>query len=57
MEDKVRCPLIDMDHISLSECIENIDIAEGLIKETSMPEQFKKKENWREICRECEWHY
>ena len=37
-------------------CIENIDIAEGLIKEENMPNRFKEKDDWRKICLECERH-
>ncbi len=56
MIGRVRCPLIDMNYISLSDCIENIDIAEGLIKEENMPNRFKEKDDWRKICLECERH-
>lgn len=45
MEEKITCPLVD-DWISPVDCMEN-----QTLKEESIPEPFKKKENWREICK------
>ncbi len=55
MESKIECPLID-NMIEDIECIENIDCIEGMQKETSMPEKYKAKENWKEICKRCKYH-
>lgn len=51
----VRCPLIEAE-IEDIECIEVTDVAEQLLKETVIPEKFRKKENWKEICKGCRWH-
>lgn len=38
------------------ECIENRDVVDRLIAESSLPAKFKVKENWREICKACPWY-
>ena len=53
--DEVFCPLIDS-IIDSGECVENSDVASSLIKEQSLPEIYKQKENWREICIKCKYH-
>lgn len=52
---KVICPLVDKE-IDSSECIENSDVAAGLIKGYTLPEEYKQKEDWREICKNCKYH-
>ena len=42
MEEKITCPLID-NLISPVDCMENQDL-----KEESIPEKFKEKEDWKE---------
>ena len=49
MEEKITCPLID-NLISPVDCMENQDL-----KEESIPEKFKKKEDWEEICENCQY--
>ena len=51
----VRCPLIEAE-IEDIECIEVADVAEQLLKEEVIPEKFRKKENWKKICKGCRWH-
>ena len=53
--ERVPCPLVD-EMIDDIDCMENSDVARGLIKPDTMPEIYKQKENWREICRRCEWY-
>ena len=55
MEDTIRCPMID-EMIDASECVENVDIVDGLVIETSMPEKFKVKKDWKNICMNCKYH-
>lgn len=45
--DKVKCPLTD-DWEADIDCMEN----QGII-ESSIPERFKQKKNWKEICEAC----
>ncbi|MBP0963866.1 MAG: hypothetical protein J5999_01060 [Oscillospiraceae bacterium] len=47
MEDKVLCPLIDKE-ISCVDCMENRDV-----KDENIPDIFKKKDNWKDICQNC----
>lgn len=54
--DKIRCPLVNNENIDIADCIENVDIVDGMIKEDGMPERFKKNENWRKICESCKYH-
>lgn len=51
---QVLCPLVDS-MIEDIDCMENQDVANDLIVEESMPDKYKKKENWREICEQCKY--
>lgn len=57
MEDDrmVMCPLVD-EMINDIECIETADAVAGIILEQSVPDKFKNKENWKDICKKCRWH-
>lgn len=44
------CPLTDKKE-SIVDCMENIDTSDQFI-----PERFKLKSNWKQICRECPIH-
>lgn len=48
----IKCPLVDF-MIEESNCLENAMIAAGFMNENAMLPQFKEKEAWREICRNC----
>ena len=50
MEDNVLCPLVDRE-IDPVDCLEN-----RAIKEEYIPEEYKTKENWKEICQNCPYH-
>ena len=51
----VKCPLIDAP-IGIIECSENSDIVRGLFVEESLPEEYKRKANWKDICKNCKWY-
>lgn len=53
--DFVKCPLVDAE-IENIDCIENSDAVDGIIKKATVPERFKQKPDWEEICRKCKWH-
>lgn len=55
-EEKVKCPMIDGEEITVGECIENSLMTGGYIKCDKMPEMFKRYEDWKEICQKCKWH-
>ena len=42
--------------IDISDCIENVDVVDGLIIESSLPSEYTKKQNWKEICKKCKYH-
>lgn len=48
-EEKVFCPLLD-DYITPVDCMENREI-----REESIPEKFKQKSNWKELCENCKY--
>lgn len=50
MENKIICPLVERE-IDPIDCMENRDV-----KEQSIPNEYKQKENWKEICKNCKWH-
>lgn len=53
--EQVVCPLVD-ELLPAIDCIVFQDIANGLLKERNMPDRYKEKPNWREICAKCKWH-
>ncbi len=55
MEDQIKCPLID-DMIDIGDCVVCSDVARGMIKEDLIPDRFKKKNNWGDICSACKYH-
>lgn len=50
MGDRIACPLVDY-LIDPVDCMENREI-----KEEFIPKEFKVKENWKEICKNCKYH-
>lgn len=57
MEDDLEyCPLCEHD-IDAGDCIENQDCIDGLIVLECLPEEFKKHENYVEICKACKWYH
>ena len=56
MDDRwVFCPLVDR-KIEDIDCIENRDVVDGMLVESSLPDEYKRKINWKVICRKCQWH-
>ena len=55
MENEIHCPMVDK-LIDIGDCIENVDVVDGLIIESSLPSEYKKKPNWKEICKKCKYH-
>ena len=53
--DFVKCPLVDME-IENIDCIENSDAVDGILKKDTVPEKFKRKPDWEQICKKCQWH-
>lgn len=51
----IRCPILNRD-IDIGECVVIVDISEGCVKETLLPDNIRKIENWKDICKECENH-
>lgn len=42
--------------ISVDDSIENVDVVDGLIIDNSLPDEYKQKPNWKEICKKCKYH-
>lgn len=53
--DYVMCPLVDKE-IENIDCIETSDAVDGMLKKDSVPDRFKRKKDWEEICKNCKWH-
>ncbi|MGN0585320.1 MAG: hypothetical protein ACI4JD_07685 [Ruminococcus sp.] len=49
-DEKVLCPLIDK-KISIVDCMENRET-----KDESIPEAYKQKTDWKNICRNCKYY-
>ena len=54
-EGLTYCPLVDS-LIDNLDCFENIEVADKLFTEDTEPAEFKAKDEWKEICRECRYH-
>ena len=50
MENKIICPLVD-EKIDPVDCMENRET-----REESIPQKYKQKENWKDICKKCKYH-
>ncbi len=53
--DRVMCPLVDAE-IEAIECVVNRDCVYGELVISCMPDEFKQKENFKDICKNCEWY-
>ena len=53
--DFVMCPLVD-EKIENIDCMENSDAVDGIIKKEAVPQRFKQKPRWEQICEKCKWH-
>ena len=53
-KDGIKCPLVDL-MIEESNCLENAMITAGFMDENTMISRFKEKENWRDICKNCQY--
>lgn len=51
----IRCPITKTD-IDIGECVTIVDISEGCAKETILPGKIVKVANWKNICKECDYH-
>jgi hypothetical protein len=54
-DDMVLCKLID-DKIEIGDCVICSDVASGMLKANCIEEKYRKKDNWRTICKECKYH-
>lgn len=52
---EVLCPLVDR-MIEDIDCIENRDIIDGAIVMSALPDEYKKKNDFIELCKNCKWH-
>ena len=52
---EVFCPLVDA-IIEDIDCIENRDIIDGFFKMSCLPDKYKVKKDFTEICKNCKWH-
>ncbi len=52
---EVFCPLVD-EVIENIDCIENRDCVDGFIKLSSLPDKYKTKKDFINICKSCKWH-
>lgn len=51
MEDEIFCPLVDK-AITPIDCMENRGI-----KAEYIPEEYKQKKNWIDICQKCKYYH
>jgi len=51
----VMYPLID-EKIDPMECVDVVDCVLNPLFLNSLPEKYKTKENFKDICKQCKWH-
>ena len=49
------CPLID-EKIDPMECVDVVDCVLNPLFLNNLPEKYKAKENFKDICKQCKWH-
>ena len=54
-DDRVMYPLID-EKIAPMECVDVVDCVLNPLFLNSLPEKYKTKENFKDICKQCKWH-
>ncbi len=54
-DNNVQCPLVD-ELIDNIDCIETSEAVKEILKVESVPDEFKKKPTWKEICKNCKYH-
>jgi len=54
-QDGLKCPIVGCE-IQKSICLENTMVTAGFMDENMMREEFKEKQNWREICQKCRYY-
>ena len=52
---EVFCPLVD-EIIEDIDCIENRDIIDGCFKMSCLPQKYKEKKDFIDVCKNCKWH-
>ena len=55
MDSKIKCPLTD-EIIEDISCIEVRDVVDDIIAESFITNEYKSKENWKDICKKCKFH-
>lgn len=53
--EQMLCPLVE--HLILvDDCIENQNYADRLIMEDTLPPEYMRLPNWRDVCQQCKYH-
>lgn len=55
MANKVRCPIVNRE-IEQYNCFEVCQVAERMVKDAVIPEEFSSVNNFRDICNQCPNH-
>lgn len=51
----IKCPILNKD-IDIGDCVSIVDVVDGCIKERVLSNEILEVENWKEICKNCEYH-
>ncbi len=51
----IKCRITNKE-IDIGECVTIVDICEGCIKDTMLPGNIKEIKDWKDICKQCEYH-
>lgn len=54
-DDRVMCPLIN-EKIEPMDCVDIVDCVLNPLLLRALPDKYKAKENFIEICKQCKWH-
>lgn len=51
----IKCPIVNKD-IDIGDCVSIVNVVDGRIKEEALSQEILKEKNWKEICKNCEYH-
>lgn len=51
----IKCPLTG-NEIEAGECVTIVDACDGVVKDRILGKSILDREDWKEICRKCQYH-
>lgn len=56
IKDKlIQCPLAN-EKVDIGFCVVTQDVVDNMLKERVLPEKYRQKHKWKEICKNCQYY-